>query len=163
MSALFQIIRHYYLVVALAAVALQSCSEKGYFVSPDGDDANAGTRRDPFRTISKVNSLKLVPGDIVLFEGGKSFEGTLNLVANGTIADSITITSYGEGRAIIDGQNAEALIIRGSFFNVQDIRALGAGRKTGNRTNGVSLIDASNASVRNIQTEGFPEIGTRPY
>ena len=51
-----------------------------YYVSSGGSDANSGTSLgDAFASISRVNTLDLEPGDRVLFEGGASFSGTLEV------------------------------------------------------------------------------------
>lgn len=140
-----------------------SCGEHGYYVSSSGDDSNPGTQSEPFRTIARVNGLKLKPGGSVFFEGGNTFEGTLDLRAEGTGQDSIVISSFGDVPATIDGRNGEAIIIRGAYFSIRDIKVKGAGRKTGNKTNGISLIDAAFATVKNVHTEGFQKSGLDLY
>ena len=69
-----------------------------YYVSPNGKDSNSGTSTlKPWRTINKVNSRDLDPGDQVLFQGGATFSGTLSFNAQdaGTPANPITISTYG--------------------------------------------------------------------
>ena len=51
----------------------------GYHVSPTGDDASPGSAAEPWQSIAKANSVDLKPGDQVLFEGGKTFDGTILL------------------------------------------------------------------------------------
>ncbi|HYO10707.1 MAG TPA: choice-of-anchor Q domain-containing protein [Tepidisphaeraceae bacterium] len=90
-----------------------------YYVSPAGNDAATGTSPTAaFKTIAKVNSLDLNPGDKVLFQGGQTFNPptvasghTLNLISSdsGTAADPVTIGSYGTGRATINAGNVTAL------------------------------------------------------
>ncbi len=142
---------------------LASCLENGYYVSQSGDDQNPGTRSKPFKSISKVNSLKLKPGQRIHFKGGETFEGTLSLTFNGSLQDSVFVVSYGDGKATLDGKNKEAMILRGSYFSVRDINAVGTGRKEGNTTNGISIVDASSATVRNVRTEGFQKSGLELY
>lgn len=75
-----------------------------YFLSPNGSDSNSGTATNaPWKTIAKVNSLSLKPGDKVLFEGGKIFSGNLVLDASdgGSSTNAVVIGSYGSGRAVI--------------------------------------------------------------
>jgi hypothetical protein len=76
-----------------------------YFISPDGNDANNGlSPATAWKTISRVNSFDFGPGDRILFEGGKTFSGTLMLQPEdgGTAATPLVINSYGVGKAIID-------------------------------------------------------------
>src|SRR5690606_37706616 len=59
------------------------CPNNIYFVSPSGSDNNTGlSPLDPFKTISKVNSLSLNPGDQVLFEGNYEYTGNIYLDPN---------------------------------------------------------------------------------
>jgi hypothetical protein len=145
------------------AFLLTSCYQKGYYINHNGDDSNPGTKAKPFRTISKVNSLQLKPGDVVLFKADQDFEGTLSLTAEGTVTDSIKISTYGDGTATIDGGTKEAIAIQGKYFSIDNLHTRGAGRKTGNTTNGVSLINASHALIRNLKTEGFQKSGLQLY
>ena len=63
----------------LALIPLVSITATEYYVSPTGADTNVGSRESPFQTIDRINSLDLEPGDKVLFEAGKTFNGTLSL------------------------------------------------------------------------------------
>jgi len=136
-------------------------SINGYYISPAGNDSNPGTKTKPFRTLQKLNSIQLKPGDRIYLKGNEVFRGTLSLLANGTSDNPILITSYeyDNGNAVIDGGNKEAIILRGTFFQLRDINVKGAGRKTGNTTNGITLFQANNAVVENVKTEGFQKSG----
>jgi hypothetical protein len=51
----------------------------------------------------------LVPGDVVLFKGGVSYQGTVTITTSGTMASPIVLEGgaqegWGSGQAIIDGQ-----------------------------------------------------------
>lgn len=72
-----------------------------YYVDPAGNDSNAGTTASiPWRTVARVNSAALEPGDMVLFKSGGLWRETLN--ASG----GVTFTAYGSGRQpIIDGDD----------------------------------------------------------
>lgn len=134
-------------------------TSKIYYVTQAGDDNNPGTENKPFKSLQKINTLILKPGERIYLKGGESFTGTLTLTANGASVKPIIITSYGSGNATIDGGNKEAIIIRGSHFQLNNINTKGSGRKTGNTTNGISLVEASHATVENIKTEGFQKSG----
>ena len=69
-----------------------------YYVAANGSDHNDGTSSSaPFKTISKLNTLVLKPGDKILFRRGDTFRGQLNIKQSGTSAKPISITSYGHG------------------------------------------------------------------
>jgi hypothetical protein len=67
-----------------------------------GDDANEGTSSDKaWKTIDRINKVQLCPGDSVLLEGGKSFDGNMLVTHSGTTSAFIAIGSYGTGAASI--------------------------------------------------------------
>lgn len=145
--------------ILFAFYFLCACSRPGYYVSRDGDDSNPGTRAKPLRTVAKVNSLILEPGDAIFFKGGQIFDGTLDLILPGAFEDSVIVSSYGDGKAIINGGTKAAVNISGKYFRLEKIHATGSGRKSGNVTNGVALVNASHGLVENVETEGFQKSG----
>jgi hypothetical protein len=148
-------------ILLVTAGFLQSCnnSADGYYVSQSGDDNNPGTKKKPFKSLQKLGSVILKPGDKIYLHGSETFTGTLLLTANGTIEKPVIISSYGKGTATIDGGNKEAVIIHGSHFQLKNINAKGSGRKTGNGSNGISLVETTNGMVENVRTEGFQKSG----
>jgi regulation of enolase protein 1 (concanavalin A-like superfamily) len=79
-----------------------------YYVSTSGSDSNNGTSTSsPWKSIAKVSSTHLNPGDSVLFQGGKTFSGSLSLYNDGgSSTDRVTISSYGSGDATISSGTA---------------------------------------------------------
>ena len=74
-----------------------------YYVSHRGNDSNAGTAKRPWRSLSRVNAATLRPGDRVLLEGGRTFDGNLVLDERSSAnpQQPITIGSFRKGRAVI--------------------------------------------------------------
>jgi parallel beta-helix repeat protein len=67
-----------------------------YFVAADGNDANSGKYPwAPIQTIEKLNTLTLLPGQIVAFKRGDTFAGTITVGQSGTSGKPITYTWYG--------------------------------------------------------------------
>ncbi|HSF46304.1 MAG TPA: right-handed parallel beta-helix repeat-containing protein, partial [Chitinophagaceae bacterium] len=86
-------------VVLLSALQIQATD---YYVnSAAGNDGNVGTSADqPFKSIDKVNSLSLAPGDRVLFAAGQIFTGELRLIGvQGSPLQHIVIDRYPAGGA----------------------------------------------------------------
>lgn len=82
-------------LVFMTSLVLKSAT---YYVSSTGNDNNVGTSiSSPWRTISKVNTRTLAPGDFVLFERGGVYRGNLTINQSGSIGNPITISSYGNG------------------------------------------------------------------
>ncbi|WP_310559478.1 right-handed parallel beta-helix repeat-containing protein [Flavobacterium sp.] len=68
-----------------------------YFSSSAGSNSNVGSETSPFQTISKLNSLVLVPGDKILFKRGDAFIGQILVSYSGTLGKPIVYDSYGTG------------------------------------------------------------------
>ncbi|MEM6800663.1 MAG: right-handed parallel beta-helix repeat-containing protein [Bacteroidota bacterium] len=105
-----------------------------YYVSPTGNDANDGlTTATPWQTIAHINTVALLPGDEILFEGGTTFASTVGLNFTvgrcGTAADPIIISSYGTGRATLNVVNDHAFYAyECAGFEITDLNFVGAGR-----------------------------------
>ena len=91
----------------------KTLASKLYYFSPSGDDKNTGSKESPLKTINKFNSISLNSGDAVFFEGGKTFNGTLqvNVKDAGNATEPILISSYGSGYPIINAGNSSAINI----------------------------------------------------
>ena len=46
-----------------------------YYISTSGSDSNPGTISQPFRTLQKISSLTLSPGDVVYIRAGTYMSG----------------------------------------------------------------------------------------
>lgn len=97
-----------------------------YFVdcTAGSDSANGLSATAAFRTLSKVNSLSLLPGDHVAFKKGCIFTGTLKAASNGTESAPIVYTAYGEGtlptiHLPLDG---EAVLASGSYVILDQLK-----------------------------------------
>ena len=77
---------------------------RDFYVSSSGNDRPDGrSTATAWRSIGKVTFSAFQGGDRILFEGGKTFDGTIYFGADdkGTAAKPIVVTSYGTGRATI--------------------------------------------------------------
>jgi hypothetical protein len=146
------------------AMALSIARARDYYVSPAGEDSNPGTIAAPWRSIAKVNSVHLQPGDHVYLRGGSKFAGTVELGRddNGTASEKVIVTSYGQGRAVIDGGNGSGLRASGcDHLVVRDLVFVGSGRKGGNTQDGVCIVDSQGAEIDRIEVSGFRSSGLR--
>jgi len=114
-----------------------------YYVSPDGNDASSGSSlATPWRSIARVNSARLHPGDTVLFQGGQTFSGKLYFTSavSGTATNPITIGSYGTARATLMNTNDTAVYMyntSGFLFSNISVR----GQSVTNVVDGVSFYN----------------------
>ena len=80
-----------------------------YINSQSGNDKNDGTT--PERALKSLDSMSyrdVLPGTTIYLTG--KFEGVLSFNGSGTQEEPITITSYGDQRAVIDGNGAATAI-----------------------------------------------------
>src|SRR5918993_2509413 len=124
------------LPLAVVAAGLGACLPAGprtFYVSPTGSDSTAGTSMTaPWRTIARVNSADLNPGDRVRFRGGATFNGLLNLQPNdgGTSSSPVVIDSY-DGRATLDGGAGNAIYAwRVAGISIANLQLVGSGAST---------------------------------
>ncbi|MFT4204162.1 MAG: right-handed parallel beta-helix repeat-containing protein [Chitinophagaceae bacterium] len=67
-----------------------------YYVSPDGNDSNAGTdSAAPWQSLAKVNSMTFAPGDRLLLQSGGVWNDTLCPKGSGKEGLPIVIDKYG--------------------------------------------------------------------
>jgi hypothetical protein len=102
-------IRKYLLCLAISlglllapSVGVSQASGTIYYVSSSGGlDTNTGlSAAEPFRTIAKVNTLNLLPGDQVLFKCGDTWRAEQLVISkSGTAGAPITFGSYPAGCA----------------------------------------------------------------
>jgi copper-binding protein NosD len=96
---------------ALALILVSTVQSMGttYYVSSStGKDGNSGrTSSSPWKTIARVNSQPLQPGDHVLLRRGDSWRETLRPPASGAPDSFIVFDAYGSGpRPVLIGGNA---------------------------------------------------------
>lgn len=133
-----------------------------FYVSPDGNDDNPGTTDRPWKTIEKINGLVIKPGTRILFEGGKVFKGTLRLdsLDRGIANNRVIISSYGKTAAVIDGGEAEGVILSDcEEFILKNLKIAGKGRKEGNITDGIYISNSAKFTIDSIEVSGFQHSG----
>jgi len=151
------------IILLFTAIMLLTSCNRVYYISIDGDDENSGTSlKKPWETIQKLNEIDLSPGTKVLFEGGKIYRGIIQLTSEdkGTYNKRTSISSYGKGRATIDGGKNSGLIAENcDYLTVSDLIVKGLGRKAGNQTDGILLNECDSIVVNNVEIFGFQHSG----
>ncbi|MBN1670827.1 MAG: right-handed parallel beta-helix repeat-containing protein [Kiritimatiellae bacterium] len=86
------------IAVLLTLAPLLGCGADYYVDSSAGADDAAGTVPSaPYRSLAKLASLRLEPGDTVHFKRGSVFRGALRFAGNGLEGEPIRLAAYGEG------------------------------------------------------------------
>lgn len=158
--------------VGMIEVEFQSdsdCPDNFYYVSPSGDDNNSGkTPQSAWKSLTKVTSVNLEPGDKVLFEGGKSFDGFLGLDENDAKDPSnpVTIASYGNGKATINaGSGIGIYAYNTAGVRIDNLIIKGSGSAT-NTSSGIMFyndLPTNNKlefiEIKNCEVSGFKQSG----
>jgi hypothetical protein len=154
-------------MLTINAVSAQSDRGRSWYVDVRGDDAAPGTRSKPFRSIGRVNSINLHPGDTLNFHSGQTFKGTLELKTgvSGTKSRPVVITAYsGADNAMIDSKDSSAIrLYKNSFIKLDQLSLKGSGRKTGNVKDGLAIINCRNIEVNTLDISGFQKSGLLIY
>ncbi|MGZ3822350.1 MAG: right-handed parallel beta-helix repeat-containing protein [Mucilaginibacter sp.] len=141
-------------------------THRTYYVNNKGSDAGAGTISKPFKSINKVNALRLKAGDTVCFRSGQTFNGTLLLTQGitGTSKHPVVISTYGTGNAIINAKDSTAIkVYKAAYLKLQHLTLMGSGRKTGNIKDGLAIINSTNVKVTDLDISGFQKSGLLIY
>ena len=137
-------------------------NSRGYYIDAEkGDDKNNGSFTDPVKTIDRLNELLQEETGNIFFTGGQIYNGTL-IIRNSTgeNRDTVCICTRGKKKAIINGGPGEAIRIENCRnIRISNIDARGDGRKTGNKTNGISVVNSRDCLFEQIRTEGFQKSG----
>ncbi|HEY3234723.1 MAG TPA: right-handed parallel beta-helix repeat-containing protein [Polyangiaceae bacterium] len=132
-----------------------------YFVdSRGGNDAFDGvTSSTAWQTVERVNRGRYASGDEIRFAANQTFSGTLRL--RGPELGSLTVSSFGEGRATIDGGASHGLAAEELHgLTVSTLIFKGVGRKSGNQQGrGVLLERCRRAVIRDVEALGFQRAG----
>jgi len=127
-----------------------------YYISNNGNDENTGlTRSNAWKTLDKINSATLKPGDAILFESGGVWEGHLSPQGSGKPGMPITISSYGKGNipVINIGEEAGAgiTLFNQSWWEIRGIEiTCGAPPKLGVRREAISAMAGKEDTIRGI-------------
>ena len=88
-----------YITALLGLALLVSCSANNstYYFDPDsGNDANTGTSSvQPLRSLARIRSLKINPGDSILLKSGAVFTEKLWFTGKGAVGKPVVIGKYG--------------------------------------------------------------------
>ncbi|MCC9138201.1 right-handed parallel beta-helix repeat-containing protein [Pontibacter silvestris] len=154
----------------LATRAYFALAETYYISATSGDDDNTGTSIDEaWQGTANIYTTTFIPGDIILFEGGQTFESKIyfgpeqngsHATVSGTEEKPITIGSFGDGRAIIySGDESGLQVYNGEGFKIKDLIFKGSG--SGNNGTGIFFHTDLNDMLHYIHIENVDVSGYR--
>jgi hypothetical protein len=141
-------------VVLLTAAALEPACLRAttFYVSPDGSDANSGTSpAAPWASGAKVDQARFQAGDRILFRRGGEWHGQLEASSDGTPANPIVYSDYGDRKLekpIFEGSD---YVARGAFKAIgKGVYSFPVSASAGGQVYGVYLNADTRASSFNI-------------
>ena len=88
-----------FLLILLFQLYFSYSFSANYYFAANGDDSNSGKSKNrPLKTITRLNSIKLSPGDSVLFRRGDTFVGEIIIKSSGSNKKPIVFAAYGQGK-----------------------------------------------------------------
>ena len=145
-----------------------------YYVNTTGNNTDGLTLATAWTSLAKVNAQVFQPGDRVLFEGGKTFTGNIELDSlDGNIAlKPVVFSTYGLGRATINTTVTNKCGFKATNLQGVHVRNLlfkGPGNGTQKDIDGVLFFTdktfgyLSNIALTNVEVSGFGFCGMRFY
>ncbi len=142
--------------------------QKNYYLSSSGNDAHDGLSiQTAWRTIQRMNKQQFKPGDSILLEGGSVFNGTIKLTSddNGAPGNYLTISSYGNGKAVINARKRDGVLaVNTSYLQLVSLAITGSGVGS-NKGSGIHFYanDRRNAptdiNITDCDVKGFTSYG----
>jgi hypothetical protein len=148
----------------IGATATPAVKGRNYYVAANGDDRWDGSRGHPWKTVQAIGSVTLKPRDSVFFRGGQVFAGTLRPAGRGSATHPVWIGCYDGGAAVINGGDSSAVVLyRAHWMDLNGLRLVGAGRKTGNVKDGLAVIECYHIRIYGVDITGFQKSGLFLY
>ncbi len=141
-----------------------------YFVSTGGNDGHSGESPErAWRSVDRVNKQQLKAGDLVLFQAGQTFKGSIYIPSTegGTLDKPVVISTYGRNKrraTILSGSKAGVDIAQTAGVAITNLNFVGGGK--GNSWPGIwvhndrnnqklQYLHIRNVHVRNYGREGI--------
>jgi hypothetical protein len=159
----------FYYILAILIFGISTAKAENYYLRNTGDNSATGnTFQQAWNSIEKLNSIQLKGGDTVFFEANQIFFGKIYLDQNdfGSTDHPIVITSYGDGRAIINAKNDNGLYsYNNEWIEIRKLDFIGSGALL-NTTEGIFFYtDLNNGKkfehilIDQVTVSGFGKSG----
>lgn len=147
-------------------VHLTSCTstpENAYYIDPvEGNDANSGrSPQEAWKTLEKASTVSLIPGEQLLLKRGATLNGQLEINAQGTAAQPVTVGAYGDSqlpKPCIVGDDTSLYAVRvfnSEYVTVRDLEIVNTGKQPLPRRTGLKIECRDYGVSRNIRIDGL--------
>ena len=164
----------YHYIIPSIACLLLSCTESTLFTScstnnyktyyldaSNGSDTNDGlSENKAWKSLGKVQKVKLQPGDKLLLKRGEVFNGELEISAQGLPDKRITIGAYGDAPAkpCIMGHDISMYALRvynSDYVTVQNLEIVNTGKQPLPKRTGVKVECTDYGVSHSIRLDGL--------
>lgn len=141
---------------------LAGCSETGisyYLDATYGNDSSSGkSEANAWKNLSRLQNVKLNPGDRILLKRGETFTGELEISRQGTPANRIYVEAYGEGNkpCIVGNDNSlyAVRIFNSDYVVFRNIEIVNTGRERKPFRTGLKIECTNYGVSHNIMVDG---------
>ena len=123
-----------------------------YYVAPNGDDGNVGTRQAPWRTIQKA--VDEAAAGVTIYVQAGTYNERVNVRHSGSRGEYISIENFPGGRPVIDGDsvNEYGFHVTGSYirikgFEIKNLKANPAKPNPRSHVAGIAVYSSSHVTI----------------
>lgn len=128
-----------------------------YYVSPQGNDNNVGSKSSPWKTMQFAVT-QTAPGDLVLVEDG-TYEGPVIMTKSGEPGAYITlkaVNKWGAKVAVANGEgNADGIKAAANYLTIDGFELYDISPQVGHHGNGVTVYDNHHVNILNNRIHDF--------
>lgn len=130
-----------------------------YLDATDGDDTRSGlSEAEAWKSLGRINSVALRPGDKVLFKRGRVFTGELEITGKGSADERILIGAYGEAevKPRIEGYGTSLYAVRifnSDYVTLRDLEIVNTGPRPLPYRAGLKIESTDYGVSRNIHVD----------
>jgi pectate disaccharide-lyase len=140
------------------ATAGSGGSNDDLYVSPTGNDSNAGTQAAPFKTLTRAHQAASAGKTIWMLPGTHAWNATVSLTKSGAQGSAIVVSGAAGSRPLIDfaaqtrGADSRGIEISGNYWHFKNLELANAG-------DNCIAISGSNNTVENVVTHDCEDTG----
>lgn len=119
------------IIILFLLICFSITLNAGIYVSPTGDDNNAGTIELPFKTIPKAVTVAVGGDTIYIREGTHTYSTNISISKIGTATSKYYLFAYNDERPLIDFSTQDlgvrGISLNGSYWHVKGLDIKGSG------------------------------------
>ena len=145
-----------------------------FYVNASGDNSDGRSKEKAWTSLDKINEMTFIPGDTILFEGGSTFTGSIELQSNdGNDPNKpIVFTTYGQGKVTIQTNDVKKIgckVVNGQGIEFLNMSFKGMGGGVQRDADGMFFYSdkptgkLQHIVIKNVEVSNFGYCGIRFY